>query len=240
VNRRVLLAGVGGALVVLLLWYFLLWSPRGDAIADAKEREDAADNALQELQAERQRLEDLRNNEAATRARIEQLRQSIPDEPNLAQFILDANDAANQSGIDFLSIAPTPPAASSAAPVPDPNAPANAQAAAPPAEISLTISITGGYFQVLDFVNRLNRLTRIVVIDGLSVGAGEGGALSVQLTGRMFVTSVPAGTAAPGATGGTPAGVTTTTTAPAGATTTTVGGATTTTAPAGAPTTVAP
>jgi Tfp pilus assembly protein PilO len=223
VNRRTLLIGVAAGLAVLVLWYFLLWSPRSKAIEKAKDRQDTADAALQELRAERDRLQDLRANEAATRARIEQLRQAIPDSPNLAQFILDANDAANQSGIDFLSITPTPPA--------DAGTPAEGGAPAP-AQITLGISATGGYFQVLDFVNRLNRLTRIVVIDSLNLGAGgDVNELSVQLTGRMFVTSVPAGASAPAA-------GTTTTTVP-GATTTTAPGATTTVAPAGTPTTVA-
>ena len=221
-NRRVLLVGAAAALAVLVLWYLLLWSPRSSDIEKAKDRQQAAESALQELRIQAQRLEDARRSEAATRARIEQLRQAIPDEPNLAQFILDANDAANQSGIDFLSIAPTPPAAAAT--------PAAGGAPAP-AEINLGITITGGYFQMLDFVNRVNRLTRIVVVDSLNVSTGTGGELSVQLTARMFVTSVPAGESTP-ATGanGAPAGATTTTTV-AGATTTTAPGAVTTTVP---------
>ena len=226
-NRRVLLAGAGAALAILVLWYLLLWSPRGNAIDDAGDRQREAENTLQQLRSELDRLQALRDNEAATRARIEQLRQAIPDEPNLAQFILDANDAANQSGIDFLSIAPTPPAATAA----------EGTAGAPPAQVALSINITGGYFQVLDFVNRLNRLTRIVVIDGMNVGAGQGGSLSVSLTGRMFVTSVPAGTAAPTPGAAPDAGATTTTTAAPGATTTTAPAGATTTVPGTPPTT---
>jgi Tfp pilus assembly protein PilO len=222
VNRRNLLIGVAAGLAVLVLWYLLLWSPRSKAIDKAKSRQTTASDALQELRAERNRLADLRSNEAATRARIEQLRQAIPDSPNLAQFILDANDAANQSGIDFLSISPTPPASA--------DTPAGAEGP-PPAQISLGITVTGGYFQVLDFVNRLNRLTRIVVIDTLSLSGGATSGLSVQLGGRMFVSAAPAGASAPAA-------VSTTTTTP-GATTTTAPGATTTVAPAGTPTTVA-
>lgn len=212
-NRRTLLIGVGAALAVLLIWYFLLWKPRGNAIADAQTRTDAAESQAIELRAQLQRLKDAKNNEAALRAQVEELKQAIPDEPNLAQFILDTNDAATRSGIDFLSISPTPPAPATG-PTDGSAAPANA-----PSQVSLAINVTGGYFQVLDFVNRLTDMTRIVVIDGLSVTpSGAGGDLSVALTGRMFTTQGPA---APG--GGA-----------APTTTTTVPGATTTTAPGGA------
>ncbi|MEY2565582.1 MAG: hypothetical protein QOE35_111 [Actinomycetota bacterium] len=218
-QRRTLLIGVGAALGVLLIWYFFLWSPRGKAIDKAKQRRAAAEGQVQELQTELTRLQDAKNNEASIRAQVDELRQSIPDEPNLAQFILDTNDAATRSGIDFLSISPTPPAAATA--------PGGGGAVAPagaPSQIALGMSITGGYFQVLDFVNRLTDLTRIVVIDSLSVSPSSStGDLSVQLTGRMFTTQPP-----PDAAGAT---TTTTTTAP--------GATTTTTAPGGVPTTVA-
>lgn len=228
-NRRTILIGVGAALVVLLFWYFILWSPRGSAIQDANDRKDAAETEALELRAQIERLREAQRNESATRASIEELRQAIPDEPNLAQFILDTNEAAARSGIDFLSIAPTPPAAGAAATPPtepvDPNAPP--EAAAPvPSQIALSISISGGYFQVLDFMNRLTDLTRIIVIDGVTVSPSAGGDLSVQLAARMFTTAAPAGSAA----AADAAGTTTTTTTVAGATTTTAPGTVTTVA----------
>jgi Tfp pilus assembly protein PilO len=227
-NRRSILIGVGAGLAVLLIWYFLLWSPRGKSIDDAKGRQQAASDQADELEARLNQLRDAQRNEASTRAQIAQLQEAIPDEPNLAQFILDANDAATRSGIDFLSISPTPPAAGAAV---DPATGAPVDGA--PSQIVLSVSITGGYFQVLDFVNRLTDLPRIVVIDGLSVSGAAGIDLSVQITGKMFTTQAPAGstpTTTPGAT---------TTTVP-GAPTTTTPGATTTTAPGTPATTVAP
>jgi Tfp pilus assembly protein PilO len=218
-NRRAILIGVGATLAVLLVWYFLLWSPRGKAIDKAKARRATFESQAQELESQLQRLQEAKRTEAATRAKIDTLRQAIPDEPNLAQFILDANDAASRSGIDFLSVAPTPPAPG-AAPEPTPGATPTA-ADAVPAQVSLNINITGGYFQILDFVNRLDDLTRIVVIDGMNVASAEG-VLSVQITGRMFVAQAPTGTAAPPAAEPPPGGSTTTTVA--GATTTTVAG----------------
>lgn len=220
-SRRAALAGVAGAVVVVLAWWFLLWSPQRSRIADARDRREAAEDQAASLELQLRRLRDLAAREAVVRSRLERLRVAIPDQPNLAQFILEANEAAERSGIEFLSITPTPPAA----PARPQGGQQGAQAGGPPGEIRLSMTITGGYFQVLDFVNRLDDLPRLVVIDAINVSGGEGGLLNVSLQARMFVGVAPA---APGAT------TTTTTTAPA--TTTTAAPGATTTAP-GAPTT---
>lgn len=244
-NRRALLLAGAGSLVLLLVWYFALWSPRSSALEDAHDRRDIAEERNQQLEASIERLRNDQQNEPQRRATLERLRAAVPDQPNLAQFILDTNDAAVKAGIDWISIAPTPPAAATA-----PTAPTTtttvaagsgvgAGAGAPttsvgsaPAEIKMTMQVSGGYFQVLDFLNRLNAMPRIVVVDGLNLNADQSARLTVTVTARMFVQ--PGAVAGPGGTTTT----TTSTTAPAagGTTTTAVGGATTTTAAAGATT----
>lgn len=212
-GRRSIVIGVVAAFVVLLLWWFLLWSPQRKKIDDAKKRREAAEQQVSQLRVTLSRLQELKRTEALKRSQIEALRVAVPDQPNLAQFILDANDAANKAGIDFLSVTPSPPAAAAAG---------GGTAAGAPAAVNLAMSITGGYFQVLDFVNRLTDLPRIVVIDNLSLTAGDGSNMTVSITARMFTTS--AAPVAPSTT--VPAGAATTTTvagAPAGATTTTTG-----------------
>lgn len=237
-NRRLLAIGAGAAVVILLLWYFALWNPRTSELGKAKDRRVAAEAAESQLQTEIARLRAEQRQEPLRRAQLERVRTLIPDEPNLAQFILDANDAAVRSGIDFISIAPALPAAPSLAPPTAPGAPA-APAIAPgtaPPEIKLALQISGGYFQVLDFLNRLDALPRLVVTDGVNLTADPAARLTVALTSRMFTHVLPPGfgttpTTAP------VAGATTTTTPGAGTTTTTVvgaaGAATTTTTTAG-------
>ena len=77
------------------------------------------------------------------------------------------------------------------------------------------MTANGGYFQVLDFVNRLDRLPRIVVIDSLSLSSGAAGGLTASITARMFVSAAKPVAGSTGTTGST---TTTTTTVP-GATT---------------------
>lgn len=208
-RQRPLVVGAAAAVVLVLLWYVLLWSPRSAALNDARKDTQEAQQQEAELRGRLARLQAAQNDEARVRAQVEALRAAVPDEPNLAELILDANDAATKAGIDFLSIAPNQPLDSG-------GPPAAAGTSLPPGltPISLSMSVTGGYFQALDFVNRLYSLPRLVIIDGLSVTSAPTGRLVVQITARMFTTAPPAPT--PGAT--------TTTTAPGAATTTTVAG----------------
>lgn len=192
-RRNMLIAGVAAALI-LVLWYFLLWAPRKADLTEAKERRETAERQRTELAARVDRLRSLQKDEPMKRAQIEALRTTIPDEPNLAAFILDTNDAATKAGIEFISIAPSEPSGPSATAGSTAGSTAvstGTAAAALPAEIKLQLQITGGYFQVLDFLNRVGDMPRLVVTDGLTVNSDEGAKLSVGLTARMFVRSVP-------------------------------------------------
>lgn len=241
-NRRAL--GIGGlvALLVIVLWYMLLWSPANGDVQEANDRQEVAEQQATQLRAELQRLRAARDNEITQRGKLDKLRFGIPKEPDLAQFILDTNEAAVAAGIDFISVSPTPPAAASPPPaaaatatttttVAGAAAPGAATTATPPAEIRISLQIQGGYFQAIDFLNRLDLMERIVVTDNLTVTADAGGRLSVTIAARMFTEALPAGFGGVAAT-------TTTTTVP-GPTTTTVAGATTTTAPGATTTTTA-
>jgi type IV pilus assembly protein PilO len=200
-SRRLLLIAFGAAALLLLLWFLLLWGPQGGKLEDARERTTVAENVNDGLELRLARLRSAQEQAPELMADLDDLRRAVPDGPELAEFILDANQAASDAGVDFISIAPglpelTPPL---------------------PPTITLSISVRGEYFSVLDYLDRLGDLPRIVVIDslGLTPGQTESGQeeLTVQITARMFATSAPqlstALQPAPGAT-------TTTTTAPGG------------------------
>lgn len=175
-NRRALLIGAGAALALLVLWYFLLWSPAGGRLTAARDRTAAAEAQEQALTLEIRRLQDAHRKEPVKRATLESLRVAIPDAPQPGQLILEINDAANRSGISFLSIAPTPPAA---------------PLAGGPPQMALALSVAGGYFQVLDFINRLDDMPRLIVIDSLSLAPNPTtGRISAQIAGRAFVAAV--------------------------------------------------
>lgn len=183
-NRRNALIAGGAAFAVMFLWYLALWSPQSGAISNANERAQIAQQKQGDLLVRISRLKAAQRDEPAKRAQVESLRAAIPDGPDLAQFILDTNDAATRSGIDFLSIAPTQPAA--------PGTPSA------PASIDLTMSVSGGYFQVLDFLNRLSTMPRLVVVKELNLGGrADTGRLNVSMTATMFTSGGDGATAPP-------------------------------------------
>jgi Tfp pilus assembly protein PilO len=200
VTRRTALVAFAAAAALLVLWFMFLWGPQGGKLSDAEDREQAADVQNAALELRLSRLRAAQEKAPELMADLEELRRAVPDDPELAQFILDANDAASAAGVDFLSISPGVPSMS------DP--------ALPPV-ISLNIDVRGEYFSVLDYLDRMSELPRVVVVDTLGLTPSEsatGQELTVAIVGRMFATSAPQlTTPAPIAT---PA-PTTTTTAPA-------------------------
>jgi Tfp pilus assembly protein PilO len=222
-NRRLLIP-IGIGVAVLVLWFVALWSPQGSALSSARKRASDAAAQRETLRDQLRRLQDSRRDQPLKQSQLETMRVAIPDDPNLAQFILDANDAASRAGIDFLSITPTPPSPATGTTT----GTTVASGAGAPVPIRVGLTLTGGYFQVLDFVNRLDKLPRIVVVDNISLtatataGATQG--LQATLAARIFTTSAsPVAGAATGGGGAAP-GSSTTTSPGATSTTTRTGG----------------
>jgi Tfp pilus assembly protein PilO len=223
------IVGVAGAVLLSLLWYFLLWSPQGKKMDAAEERRETAEQTNDELEVTLQRLQDLEARRPELEDQLAQLRRAVPDQPQLARFLLSANEAAERSGVELTTVTPTRPAADTTAAAAAPttsttvasgggNAAATTEttvAAAPaaPSAITLSMLVEGGYFQILDFLNRVDDLPRIVVVDSLDIGSAESadaenpsGDLGATITARMFTGSAPSGgTAADGTTGATTA-----------------------------------
>ena len=221
-KRRTLLIALGAAGGLLALWFVLLWGPQGGELDKAADREDAADTTNQELELRLARLRESQERAPSLQAELAELRAAVPDGPDLAQFILDAHTIAEESGVEFTSINQTPPAPSTTG---------------GPPSIALTINVMGGYFEVLDYLDRLDSLGRIVVIDGLTLSPStERGLLQVgaAITARMFTTTADVAAAPAPVVSTSP---TTTTTAPAGVGSTTTSSSTTAPGATASPTT---
>lgn len=177
-SRRLALIGFGAAGVLLVLWFLLLWGPQGGRLDDAKARRAAAENQNGTLEVRLARLQEAQERAPQLLADLERLRAAVPDDPALAQFILDANTIAEDAGVEFLSIAPG---------VPSPSLTGG------PPVVNLQIAVNGGYFQVLDYLDRLDALSRVVVVDSLTLTpATEEGEVNigVQLSARMFTSAL--------------------------------------------------
>ncbi len=226
-RNNVIVIGAVAVVAIIALWYVFLYSPLNDDLSSAQAETATAQKQTQDLQATLAQLQSVKNSLPEKQALLNKLDKAVPKNPDLAEFIVQANDIADQAGIEFLSIAPGTPAAGTGG----------------VSQISLTITLSGSFFQLQDYLQSLESLDRLVVIDALNVAgssasAGSGDAatssgttLAVTLTGKMFTRAAPTaggagGTTTPGAstsTTTTPAGSTSSTSAPAGSSTTTGG-----------------
>lgn len=209
-RSRVVVLGVLVGIVVVLIWNLLIFAPKGRDLSDAKKEAQAAQAIEPALRQALARLQEISKNGPEIAAQLDRLSAAVPTSPDLDGFILSANQIAVQSGIDWLSVSPSVIQAGTTG----------------PSVIPLTVSIQGGFFQVLDYLNRLEDLGRLVIIDALNASAanadngnGSGSAsstgaptLAVTLTGRMFTMAAPVAPAgstpepgpATGASGSTP------------------------------------
>ncbi|MCU1461976.1 MAG: Tfp pilus assembly protein PilO [Acidimicrobiales bacterium] len=176
-SRRPLVVGVGGAVAVALAWYALLWSPQTTSLAKQQQAAAAAEAKLATTRSAAIRQRAGAKDEPVQRAQLDLLKAAIPDNASVGTFILEANDVAVQSGVTILSIAPR---------AADPKAPA---AAAGLVATPVTITASGTYDQVVGFLARLEHMSRLIVVDGMSATAATGGSkVNVSLAARMFST----------------------------------------------------
>jgi Tfp pilus assembly protein PilO len=191
VNRRTLSIYGGVCAVLAVAWFMLLWSPKSSELASAKTRQTAAETKAAELESKVARLQASLQRSPELQADLDRVRSAVPTTADLPQFILDTDDAASRAGVDFLSITPTPPS----------------PGVGGPTEVKISMTIKGGYQPVLDFLDNLLTMRRLVVIDQTTITPDEAN-LNVALQGRMFTTALPA--APPGAATAAPAAATTT------------------------------
>lgn len=155
-SRRGVIIAALACVAIIGLWWVLLFSPAGDDLAAAEERRDSAETQLSTLIQQRDRLTMLVEQRPFFQSELESLRAAIPEQADLAGVLLSIDEAARASGVSFVSFSASEPAG------------ADSFGLSP---ISVQINGDGGYFQVLDFLNRLNRIHRIVVVEQLSLSA---------------------------------------------------------------------
>jgi hypothetical protein len=144
-RRELLLAGAG-ALLVLAAGVLLLIRPTQRATAAANAEVDAAVAESQSLRDQIEALEALEPKAAELKARASLARSEFPATPALPSLVDALQDSANLAGVELGTVAPSTPKASTIQPQ--------------LAEITTTLDVTGGYFEIQDFLVRLENLVK--------------------------------------------------------------------------------
>ena len=211
---------VVGVLAVLAAGWFLLVSPkRGEA---SQVRADVAtqNTTNSGLQTQLAMLKAQAKTLPQQQAKLALVAAKIPDNPALPSLIRALSDAASDADVELVSMAPGQPAAvvGAAAPGAAPAAPsaagstgaakpttltgtstASAASAGVLTAIPLTINVVGGYFQIEQFFDKVEELTRAAKVTGFTMTPGsnplkpQSGSSTNQVeTGKVLTVNVTA------------------------------------------------
>jgi len=170
-RRTELLVATVGIVLVLAVGTLLLVRPKQQAVAEARADRNGAVAESQSLRDQVRALEALKADAAELRTKAKLAKAEFPSTPNLPVLVDALQDAAGQAGVDLVSITPAAPKASTDQPE--------------LAEIATGINVKGGYFQIEDFLSRVENLVkgadpqrvppRSVLVQSVSVTGGSAG-----------------------------------------------------------------
>lgn len=176
--RTRLILTVVAAVVVVLLAYFLLIRPRQGELSDVRAQVESEENLTVQLRSQLESLQALQRNAPQLQAELDRIRDLVPQEHEVPNFIFQVNAAAAASGVEVVQLTPELPK----------QPPEGAQLA----QVRITIGGKGGYFAIQDFVRRLYTLDRALRIDVLDLSAEATGAeaatggVTMTATARIF------------------------------------------------------
>ena len=145
-RRQELVLAAVGAVLVLIAATLLLIRPTRQATAEARADRDTAVAESQTLRDQIKALEALKPKEAELKAQAELAKAEFPATPALPGLVDALQDAASQSGVELGTVAPSTPEASTV----------NSLLA----QITTTVNVSGGYFEIQDFLVRLENLVK--------------------------------------------------------------------------------
>jgi Tfp pilus assembly protein PilO len=215
--------------IVAAGWFLLVSPKRGEAV-ELRDQAKIQEEANQRLLTDLALLKDQQEQLPTQRAELAVMRKQIPDNPSLPTLIRSLTESGRKVGVSIDSMAPalpvavvqpvttvvapttTDPATSSDTSSSDSSTSTDATAttpvvpAAPPApslyQVPLTLDVTGSYFELEQFINKLEGLKRSFLVTGFTVGpAGTGaeatgdstegapapGDLTIKIQGRVFL-----------------------------------------------------
>jgi Tfp pilus assembly protein PilO len=126
------------AIVLIVAWYFLLFSPAQRKISDLNSQVTSAQSALDMANQEVVKLESYKKTAPQSRAEVVRLSKMLPESEGVPGLIIELTKTADASGVSVTSIARG---------TVTPGTPFGIQA--------LTLQVTGRYFDVEDFLYRL-------------------------------------------------------------------------------------
>jgi Tfp pilus assembly protein PilO len=191
-KRGPLVVGLVGAGLILLLIVALIM-PKAGQIKDRQKQLDLAKQQQASLTVQLEQFRAEAKEAPQNRRRLQQIQAAVPAIADLPGMIELVNAAAADSDVDFVTVAPGQPAASTGSGV---------------SSVPTQITVAGRYFAVDEFLRQLEALPRISKVTTIAVAPGPKGLpqLQMNLTAEFYTTDASAGPgSSPGHTNALPA-----------------------------------
>lgn len=198
-RRGPLIAGIVAGVLALLL-IVLLVLPKMNQVNETQDQVQAAQDQEVSLQAELRSLQDAQAQAPETEQEIQALEDQVPPTVDLPDLFRQLQAAADRSAVDFFQFSPGTPVA---------------DASGAFSTVASQIVVTGGYFNLQEFLYSLETLPRAAKVMNVAIapsGGGEGETatittssdrLQMQLAVEFYTTDSSAGPgSAPGPTEG--------------------------------------
>ena len=177
-----------GVVGVMAAGWFLLVSPQRSHASELRTQAAGEQQQTATLQGQIAQLKQQQKGETAQQRKLMQIAAQIPDNPQLPALIRELSTAAHQAGVSLDSLAPSQPTLVTTTATGG-TAAAGAATASPLAQIPVTITVTGSYFNIETFMHSLEHLDRALKSTGLSIAPASGdssaGLAPNALTGQV-------------------------------------------------------
>lgn len=182
-TRRAPLVVALAAVVLTAAWWYLLYQPQRVEQAELIEQTAQLESEREQLQSQIAVLNDVRDNEADYRSQLTRLREYIPDDPGQPDTLKALQQAADSSGVQITQLTFADPELVE-------DAPETSEELAALARIPTQMTVTGGYFQVVDLLRRVEvDLARAVKVSAVTMAEETEESfpeLTVATTGHIF------------------------------------------------------
>ena len=176
-RRAVVIAGVGAAILALLLIFFLVL-PKMSQVSEAQQELEETFIERETLSSRLAALQQARDEAPRNIAAIRRVDQQVPPTADLAGMILLLRNAASGAGVQVLTLTP-------AAPTPSEDGSYST--------VSVSTSGQGTYFSVVDYLFSLETLPRAATVESLELSPAEGSSLAFVATITLYTSDVSSG-----------------------------------------------
>ncbi len=177
-NRRApIFVGIGVAVAIVLVLLVLVMPQRGK-VSDAQAELEAAQGEELTLRTDLEGLLELKKSAPEFQRQLDQAKTLIPEQADIPGLIRNLQLVANKTGVDFAVLGVSNPQASESGGF---------------SSIGLTITISGTFIQVSQYLFEIEHLPRALKVLNVAITPSEYPTLSSNLAVQTYTTDVSSG-----------------------------------------------